>query len=151
VYRIWGLCSCSSVMITILFFYSFYPKASSQPPSSQHFNSISSRASQIQSNSSSFNASSHIKLGAGGAHQSIPKSLEIELAKTLLELPGGGQSGSSPSSSTSSIAKGMRYHTPSPKPSPGKGKSSASKKKMASSSPGEREDCFPCNKCGRSG
>ena len=40
-------------------------------------------------------------------------------------------------------------NTPSPKPSPGKPRSPP-KKKMSSSSPGEREGYYPCNRCGRS-
>ncbi|KAL5464065.1 hypothetical protein EMCRGX_G033024 [Ephydatia muelleri] len=39
-------------------------------------------------------------------------------------------------------------NTPSPKPSPGKPRSPP-KKKMSSSSPGEREGYYPCNRCGR--
>jgi hypothetical protein len=57
-----------------------------------------------------------------------------------LELPGGGHSAN----------RSLTYHTPSPKPSPGKGKPLAGpKKKLSSSSPGEHEGYYPCNKCGR--
>ena len=65
----------------------------------------------------------------------------LELARTLLELP-----------QPRSPARSSSYHTPSPKPSPGtlvaKSKSPG-KKKMSSSSPGEREGFYPCNRCGR--
>lgn len=68
---------------------------------------------------------------------------ELELAKALLELPGGNQS-------SSSSTKSVGYHTPSPKPSPGKGKGlMGPKKKLSSSSPGEHEGYYPCNRCGR--
>jgi len=62
---------------------------------------------------------------------------QLELARTLLELP-----------QPRSPARSAGYHTPSPKPSPGKTKSPG-KKKMSSSSPGEHEGYYPCNRCGR--
>lgn len=64
-----------------------------------------------------------------------------ELTKVLsLEVP-------QPSGSASSYGVGCN-NAPSPKPSPGKQRSPP-KKKMSSSSPGEREGYYPCNRCGR--
>lgn len=87
-------------------------------------------------------SASHKPLHPPSHYHHTPKSFaELELARALLELPG--------SQSTTST-KSMGYHTPSPKPSPGKGKAvSGTKKKLSSSSPGEHEGYYPCNRCGR--
>ena len=95
-----------------------------------------------------FSSSAHSGLhysAKSHAHPHAGKSFaELELAKALLELPGGSQA------SSSSSSKSLGYHTPSPKPSPGKGKGLVgAKKKLSSSSPGEHEGYYPCNRCGR--
>ena len=141
---------------------SFFPKSANGAPLRQDALSglsssigqasfSSSPSSSAAASSSSFPSASrlpHSSSASSGLHYSSThkpylhhnKSFgDLELAKALLELPG-----------SHSIAKGLNYHTPSPKPSPGKGKSLvAPKKKLSSSSPGEHEGYYPCNRCGR--
>lgn len=129
---------------------SFFPKPTNGNPPSREGLNIVSTMSQI-SLPSSFPTVSRLPHSTS-AHSSLhyqattrphlhSKSFgELELARALLELPG----------SHASVPRGMSYHTPSPKPSPGKGKVLAGpKKKLSSSSPGEHEGYYPCNRCGR--
>ena len=124
-------------------------------PSASGAVASNSRLQQSSSAPSGLHYSATHKLSASGGasqhyhphHPHAGKSFaEVELAKALLELPG--------SHSTTST-KSLGYHTPSPKPSPGKGKGlsggggGSSKKKLSSSSPGEHEGYYPCNRCGR--
>lgn len=167
--------TCVRMLFSILFPCSFFPKpnggpnqegqgfpmgsshsqmALSNPPSSSSSNSASPSVSfptgsRLQHSSSAhsslhYSHKSHHHHSHHHHHHHSGKSFaELELAKALLELPG------SHSSIPSSKSLGG-YHTPSPKPSPGKGKGvTGAKKKLTSSSPGEHEGYYPCNRCGR--
>ena len=140
---------------------SFYPKPSKVENSSSlqsYHQSSASRSLTFTAPSHTFSISSsapptsshHIYThtsSSGAATSRGPKphrhkteyrsQQQLELARALLELP-----------QPRSPAQSAGYHTPSPKPSPGKSKSPG-KKKMSSSSPGEHEGYYPCNRCGR--
>lgn len=145
-----------ALFMSFFVFCSFFPKSANGAPLRQDAlsglsSSVGQAAFTSSSSSSPYHSASrlpHSSSASSGLHYSAThkpylhhnKSFgDLELAKALLELPG-----------SHSAAKGLNYHTPSPKPSPGKGKSLvAPKKKLSSSSPGEHEGYYPCNRCGR--
>ena len=67
-------------------------------------------------------------------------SQQLDIAKALLDLPGGSRS----------PARGGAYSaSSSQKSSPSKSRSPATTKKKSSLSPLDRDGYYPCNKCGR--
>lgn len=116
--------------------HSFYPRPSSgsgghSSSSSHHHSSTSSTGSQI----STFSSKQHSHSQKSSLDSRSAQQLDI--AKALLDLPQSRSPARGPFSSSSQ------------KSSPGKSRSPATKKKMSSSSPGEREGYYPCNRCGR--
>jgi hypothetical protein len=141
-----------SLMHTFTNLSSFYPRpgsgsssGSSSSSSSSHHHAHSSSSTGSQATPYSSSKGGHHQHGGPSSQQKSSydsrSPQQLDIAKALLDLPGGSRS----------PARGGAYSaSSSQKSSPSKSRSPATtKKKMSSSSPGEREGYYPCNRCGR--